>query len=233
MHKTKTSFALGITTPSPDNKMRLVAGLNSSAKINPFCQAMSKRKENICADCYSLDMEDRYPALEKVLEKNTEILSSTNLNWIQCREIGNVLISIIDRQSKRLKITVNQYLVRFHGFGELINDLHCINFFNIAYHNRDRIKFTLWSKRYDIVDRVIDYQGKPANLILIYSAFKKDSPECPPSNFDKSFNVYTKQPAKIALNCSGKCIDCKLCYSDNSIQFVHELIKSEQRKVAA
>jgi len=151
-------------------------------------------------------MEKRFKALRGHLDTNGKLLSSELLP---------------DRQ---LPVIMDKAF-RFHSLGELINNTHLLNFMRIAEHNPDTT-FTLWSKRKDVVANVLSEYPKPKNLILIYSttALNLADPEKPPF-FDKTFTVHVKGENTDLLNCSGKCQDCMVCYTDSNVTDIHERLK--------
>jgi hypothetical protein len=66
----------------------------------------------------------------------------------------------------------------------------------------------------------------PDNLKLIYSNPKIDSKDIkPPKHFVKVFTAYSKDTKIKNINCRGKCVDCMLCYSDNNVKNIREIIK--------
>ena len=78
---------------------------------------------------------------------------------------------------------------------------------------------------------------KPDNLIIIISSLFLNTQwnyeTLPYSSkywfIDKIFTVYSKKyinDNNIQVNCgSKKCLDCKLCYTKNSIKFINEILK--------
>jgi len=58
--------------------------------------------------------------------------------------------------------------LRINAHGELINDHHFENICRLAEKN-PHCSIALWTKRPDIVNRVLRGRSKPGNLILIYS----------------------------------------------------------------
>ena len=72
--------------------------------------------------------------------------------------------------------------------------------------------FTLWTKRKNIVNRVLKNRTKPKNLILIYSNKYVDRLDIKlPKHFDKVFNNVSKHTNDV--NCSKKCLECMMCYT--------------------
>ena len=176
-------------------KMIGIPSLNTDTPSNKFCQGMyNSTKENIiCKECYSMSML-------KTFRKNCRPKFANNSKFLSSK--------IHDREYLP---TCPSTTGRFHSHGELINSIHLENILNICL-NQPITTFTLWTKRKNIVSRVLKNRDKPKNLILIYSnpyvdTIIKDVPK----HFDKTFNnVSTEQDI---INCSGKCLDCMKCYT--------------------
>tara|TARA_R100000808_G_C2134551_1_gene143081 strand:+ start:110 stop:571 length:462 start_codon:yes stop_codon:yes gene_type:complete len=100
---------------------------------------------------------------------------------------------------------------RFSSHGELINSNHLENLINICL-NQPMTTFTLWTKRKDIVNRVLKNIKKPKNLILVYSnpIINKLDVKLP-KHFDKVFNNVKSKTNNV--NCDSKCLDCMKCYT--------------------
>ena len=195
-----------ITTHVDSGKLAKFKSINTSVEENDFCSKMRRKKNSICMKCYAVNMEKRYPSFRTNIQSNSEILSSRILDTHELPRI-------------------NDLAFRFHSTGELINDIHFLNFINIAVDN-SRTYFTLWTKRVDIIKRVLKTHTLPDNLKLIYSNPKVDSKDIkPPKHFVKVFTGYSKDTKIKNINCKGKCVDCMLCYSDNNVKNIREIIK--------
>ncbi len=176
-------------------KMLGIPSLNTDTTENDFCKSMyNSNKENlICKSCYSMSMLStfRKNCKPKFLN-NSKYLSSK----IHSREYLPPCPSSIGR---------------FHSHGELINSIHLENIMNIC-ENQPMTTFTLWTKRKNIVTRVLKSRRKPKNLILIYSNPYVDKLDVKvPKHFDKVFNNVSKDSSNV--NCNRKCLDCRLCYT--------------------
>ena len=199
---------LSLTDHVKDGKMDGFRSLNTSVACNKFCQAMRKSKNSvICKSCFASNMEKRYKSLKENNIQNGKILSENLFS--------------VDEMPK-----LNELAFRIHSNGELINDTHFKNILALCKANPNTI-VTLWTKRTNIVYRVLLVEEKPANLILIYSSKMINVEENLPIHFDKTFTVYSKDQAdKVIINCGGKkCRDCMLCYSHNKVTKIKELIK--------
>ena len=194
---------LHVTTPSKTGKLNGIPSINTSVLNNDFCSRM-RESDSVCSKCYASRMEQRYTNLHLAIEKNDTVLSD----------------SIIPNQYLP---TFNNLVIRFHSLGELINTIHLHNFLNIAEKNPQTI-FTLWTKRKDIINKVLSKRIKPSNFILIYSSpiINKIAPL--PKYFNKVFSVHSKS-SQANINCHGSCIDCMKCYSHNETVFINEIVK--------
>ena len=176
-----------------NGKMQDIKSINTNTFTNNYCMRQCTFK----GKCYSKKHIKRFPNNASAWELNSDKLSK----------------SIIDYDL--LPKFYNTNFVRFHSHGELINDIHLINFMNICNKNED-VTFTLWTKRNDLIKRHFKNHEKPKNLILIFSNSKFDKPmDKIPLHFDKTFNVINKD-SNIKANCSGKCKDCMICYTIGS-----------------
>ena len=187
-------------------KLKGIPALNTSPLNNKFCKAMSKKKDSICGSCYSINMLSTF-------RKSADA---------PFRKYGEFLSSKI-HPPEYLPKPPNALYVRFSAHGELINVDHAVNLFQIC-DSSPNTTFTLWTKRYNIVWRAIEYYKKPKNLILIYSAIGLDQKKTLPMHFDKVFIVQAKKNDK--TNCFGKCIDCLKCYTKtDTTTHIYEEIK--------
>ena len=189
-------------------KMLGIPSLNTDTTTNKFCQGMyNSNKDNlICRDCYSMSMLTTF-------RKNCKPKFLNNSKFLS------------------EKVHPRQYLPicpsnigRFHSHGELINSNHLYNLINICL-NQPMTTFTLWTKRKNIVTRVLKNVDKPKNLILVYSNPYIDKLGVKlPKHFDKVFNNVSKHSNNV--NCSRKCIECMMCYTiDNPETQIIEVIK--------
>ena len=175
-------------------KMLGIPSLNTDTPSNKFCQGMYNSKQDIiCNECYSMSMLNtfRKNCKPKFLN-NSKYLSSK----IHPREYLPICPSNVGR---------------FHSHGELINSIHLENIMNISL-NQPMTTFTLWTKRSNIVSRVLKNRDKPKNLILVYSNKYIDKLDVKlPKHFDKVFNNVSSRTNDV--NCEGKCLECMKCYT--------------------
>lgn len=197
-------------------KLKGIVSINTSTLKNDFCNKAGcrdiRRKfracHSICELCYAEKNERVRLQLEVCLERNNEILSSHLLTEEEIPYLNNAF-------------------VRFHSFGEFINDIHVQNFLNIARHN-PQTKFCLMTKRYDLVMKY----PKLKNIIYIASSPLINKPITDSTVigfFDKVFTVYEQAAAcgeKIKINCHGKsCVKCMNCYKRSGAKNINEILR--------
>ena len=175
-------------------KMLGIPSLNTDTTSNKFCQGMYNSKQDIiCNECYSMNMLTTFRKNCKPKFLNNSKYLSTK---IHPREYLPICPSNVGR---------------FHSHGELINSIHLENIMNICL-NQPMTTFTLWTKRANIVSRVLKNRDKPKNLILVYSNKYIDRLDIKlPKHFDKVFNNVSSRTNDV--NCEGKCLECMKCYT--------------------
>jgi hypothetical protein len=96
---------------------------------------------------------------------------------------------------------------RIQAFGELLNDAHWRNCVMLATLN-PHAKFTIWTKRLDIIEKSI--WVIPENLQVILSGDYLSNEL--KSTFYPTFLVSKEEPEIKHIKCEGKCINCQYCY---------------------
>ena len=209
----KNSIHFSIMT----GKLKGLRAISTNTTTNPFCINMSNSKKDnvICKKCYSFDMLKTYRKnMQECLQHNSELLST----------------SIID--DVHLPFIVDAF-IRIDAHGELINDIHLINIYNLAIKN-PHTTFAIWSKRKDIVNSVNKTRETPSNVILIFSnAIIDNVSYTPPKYFHKVFNNVSDTHKEEEQNCTGQiCIECMACYKlDSGINVIIEAEKKNGRTI--
>lgn len=184
-----------------------IPAVNTNTLSNTYCVKM-KESDSICKHCYSHNMLETFRKnCVPAFQHNSDMLSECEL-----------IPAMLPR--------VNSAYFRFNGHGELINEMHLINLFNICIKN-PHTSFALWTKRKNIVHGLLRKREKPDNLILVYSNPKIDCVQTePPKHFDKVFNNVSQSGHK-GENCTGqKCIECLACYrKDSGVNVIVERVK--------
>ena len=200
-------------------KMSGVASLSTSPLCNDMCKERAKNPKTICSHCYSMNMQKRYKGLSEKLKKNTEVLTS-------------VIIPV--EEMPHLYSETGYF--RFEAFGDLINAIQVVNYFNMAKAN-PHMHCALWTKNPWIIANAINtYEiEKPENLVILVSSYFVNDDMSDYfarkgySFIDKVFTVYDKKTAaekEIDINCGGRsCADCGRCYENIGGKVVNELLK--------
>jgi hypothetical protein len=189
-------------------KLEGLKALNTSPNQNEFCQRMQQNNQAVCSECFSQRMIDGYRKnCEPAWLNNGDILS-------QCI-LPDVTLPMI-----------NAAYFRYSAHGELINDNHFINLIHIAQRN-PHCTFGLWTKRRDIVNRVLGEMSLPDNLIMIFSEPRINAkPRPAPAHFHKTFTVITDDNPT-PVNCGIKqCLSCLNCYSKDGPEIIVERLQS-------
>lgn len=196
-------------------KMEGLQSLSTSTLLNPNCLKYRKIEGSICSHCYAVAQLNRYAPQVKKLEKATALLSTDILPL------------------EALPMITSLYF-RFEAFGDLINAIQVVNYFNIANKN-PLVNFALWTKNPHIIAEAMKVYGieKPTNLNIIYSSiFLNDVNTAILKRYsfiDKVFTVYDKNTIEnknISVNCGAlHCATCLKCYAKNDIKFISEKLK--------
>lgn len=202
---------MGIHFSKMTGKLDGLRAVSTNTATNDFCikQNASGDADNICTKCYSHTMLRTYRKnMAPALQRNTDYLAAAELDPAQLPFVADAFL-------------------RINAHGELINDIHFENICRLAERN-PHCNVALWTKRVDIVRRVLRGRDKPANMILIYSNPKIGHiMSKPPRDFDRSFNNVPADMAPERQNCTGqKCKDCMLCYTiGNGVDTIVEKVK--------
>lgn len=203
-------------TLNHNDKMQGLASLSTSPLCNPYCKERAKNKETICSHCYSITMQKRFRNLAKALEKNTEVLTTT----------------IIPFDDMPYLFSETGFF-RFEAFGDLINRIQVVNYFNMASAN-PHMHCALWTKNPFIIEKAIEEYGikKPENLTILASSYFLNNEMDFVSRFpfiDKTFTVYDKKYIAengVEINCGGRaCAECGKCYRNDGPKAIAELLK--------
>ena len=205
-------YGVHITTKM-NGKMEGMMSLSTSPLLNPICQARRLCDGSICVKCYANAMCGLFSGLAKVLEKNTEVLTSSE---IPMKEFPRI----------------NAHSFRLESFGDVQCEVQVRNYFNFCRRN-PRTIFSVWTKNPEIYARVLESGvKKPRNLIIVLSSHMLNiQANAEKWDFvDKVFTVYEPKYAKehdIIINCGKrKCLNCLMCYSRvGSPVYINELLK--------
>lgn len=210
-------LSTGLLISAPQGKMAGVMCLTTSPFDNARCLARNKNYNMVCNKCFSLKGLSFKKNVRNAYHSNSEILSKRALTELEISEI------------EYLCNFYNIKYFRFESHGDIINELHYINYINIA-KSIPHVNFALWSKNFDIIEKV-HKSGikKPDNLNLIQSSVYLNKELMPSVYADKVFTVYDKnfiENNNININCGAKnCMACGLCYKKNDVNVINERLK--------
>jgi len=218
------------------NNGKLGGFLSINVFPGEYCEKMKENKSSICNQCYGYYMLNRYPRLKKALRFNSEVLSTRVLTSSECKAL-----------EKKINGKKNLVGLRFNSIGELINDYHVINLNNIAYEIDPVIPITLWTKRPNLLFKVLNtplFKVVQSHKILNQFLFPEDCDD----RVQHTFNVFDDETKmkdamdfvelcdRKCIECHGKCNECMICYSHiDSTEpryTIFELTKRAQRKKA-
>lgn len=217
MKKTANRIALEkAITWNMTGKMEGFISLSTSPLCNAHCIERMKSDAAVCKHCFSARMQKRYKTLREKLERNTELLTTVEL---QPEDIP----------------FLNAAFFRFESFGDLNNTLQVKNYFMIAEQN-PHCMMTIWTKNPWIVADAMEEYGitKPDNFIVILSSVllnvsaDADQVTSKYPFIDKVFTVYDKEHAEnVTINCGARsCATCQRCYHKTAgLEYVNELLK--------
>lgn len=207
-------------------KMEGIPSISTSCLMNPRCLArMEKAYEEddakcICWECFAAQGISYKKGLRENLEQNFELLNSRVLSTDELLQFRKMV-----------------EIARIESWGDVASVTQALNYINLMNLN-PQVTFGMWTKNPDLWDEAIKANGKPDNMIALYSSpiinRVTDVREKYPW-FDKIFTVYTKEfvaeHPEIVINCGTKvCDHCRLCYSKNDTIFINELRKADQKK---
>ena len=190
-------------------KMSGINCLSTSNLCNPFCAARKKDCASICSRCYADTTVRRYSALNKNMERNSEILTARLL------ELDELPM-------------INAAIFRFEAFGDLINATQARNYIRLAKVNPHTM-FALWTKNPGILAQAIAAEGKPENMVVLLSShiIGQQADASRWEFVDKTFTVYRKEDMpEDMINCgSRQCLTCRRCYSHDTETDIREYLK--------
>lgn len=200
-------------TTKMNGKMAGMQSLSTSCTNNPHCIERHKQNDTICKHCFAFSQINCFKSMIPCLEKNTELLTA----------------EIIPAENMPV---INCLYFRFEAFGDLVNYIQVVNYFNICLKN-PAVNFALWTKNPWIIQDAID-RGyiKPDNLNIVYSSpiLNQNVTDAIISKWafiDKIFTVYDANTAQnVNINCGAKnCLSCGLCYNKNNVVYINEILK--------
>lgn len=210
-------------------KMEGMHSISTAVTVNPICQARraaalkaleeAKEKgldpiEHICLSCFA--------------EAQLEYQGSTDIKYRRAFEILNYKVFALEDFP-----ILNLLVFRIEAFGDVASVTQARNYIRLA--NRNPLTIcTAWTKNPGIWKEAFAIEGKPENMIMIYSNPIVDSKIDEEAFFqalkvsypflDKMFSVFNEEDE--TTNCGGrKCLTCLNCYRKDGPVFIHEVKK--------
>lgn len=210
-------------------KMKGIKSISTSVLLNEHCQANRAIVGSICSHCYANNLAKMYKALQRNLEHNTKLLTTEVLPLSDLPKLDG------------------EKIFRLESFGDLNNMIQLRNYYNIVRSNPS-VKFSLYTKRVSLVREFFEAEDVwlPSNLTLVFSSLFLNRPldittvKLPTPHFTgqyKIFTVYTKdyilKHPELKINCGARsCDKCRLCYTQNEVQFISEILKTDVEGVS-
>lgn len=185
----KTNSKLGGFIPS----INLPAGL--TCRADAPCQK----------GCYAKKGNFTYKNVAKSLMNNLEAF----------KESPQAYFDEIINQLSNEDITYKFF--RWHSSGDIINYEYLKGVIRVA-EACPQTKFLCFTKKFDLVNMVLEFRKLPENLRVVFSAWDKDFKVPNPHNLPVTY-VRFKDESKnanipeYAIPCVGKCYECKACWS--------------------
>lgn len=186
-------------------KMEGIPAISTSVLSNPVCAARSRINGSICQKCFAQNTVSNYGALRDHVTDNYMVLNSRLLS---ADELPAVYSDIC----------------RLEAFGDLASVTQARNYIRIA-KKSPWCTFAIWTKNPAYLDKAIQEEGKPENLICILSSnFINRVDSAARWNWvDHVFTVYSPDyigSNDISINCGGrKCKECMRCYTVGNPDF--------------
>lgn len=232
-----TAVKLVAASYHDSGKIEGITSLDSSALSCEFCKTMRENAQHnsaiVCGDCYAAALARFRVNMEQRHRLNQDILSDT---LFEIDELAN--------------IPFNTIYNRFNSDGDIENTIQARNYLRIAKANSNK-HFALWFKNLPAVKAARELEGKPENVIFIYSScmigFSSERIMEMFPWIDYVFTVYpdhdstNKAIAAGACECNGrKCFDCGYkCYNgswpihSNIAEYLRGIGKEKRKALVA
>lgn len=206
-------------------KMQGITAFSTLKFCNHNCYKFQNVQGSICEHCYV----NLYTQSIVGFLKNTLAICFVEF---KTADFKNMFVTVKNAKS----------FVRFEAMGDLINEIQASNYIKLA-KAQSRIKFALWTKNFDILNKALEANPAPKNLNLILSYLKisQNGEDFTQSLTDKvkAENVKAfivakdeKTAGKIlesnpnASQCFAKsCATCGKCYTKNDSKLIVEVLK--------
>lgn len=147
---------------TPFHETGKIAGLqscDSSAHGCSFCEKMIAAAEKgrkdgkriICGSCYDIKQENY----------RTGVKNRHGLNLL-------IMSSVLFTEEELATLAIYTPFARFNSSGDIENVIHARNYLRIAKSHKNT-HFTFWFKNLAAVNKAVQLEGKPENVLFIYS----------------------------------------------------------------
>lgn len=200
-----------VTQHSSGSKMEGFVSVNSSALVNPICNARRTVKGSVCEKCYAKNLLN----LRKGLADNT----ATN---------GRILQEYLLSEYAWSFLPVNTLYARIESFGDVANVTQARNYIRII-KAHPMTTWGIWSKNADIWAEAFKLEGKPTNCTYVHSSMMigiiDSIPDCISEYTDHVFTVFPRKTVQ-PINCGGThCMTCLKCYHKGTDFDISERLK--------
>lgn len=200
-----------VTQHNKGSKMEGFTSVNSSALVNPICNARRNVEGSVCQKCYASNLLN----MRKGLRDNT----ATN---------GMILQTYLISEQAWSLLPVNTIYARIESFGDVANLTQARNYIRII-RSHPLTNWGIWSKNAAIWADAFKLEGKPANCTYVHSSMMigliDTIPDAIAEYTDHVFTVFPKKTVQ-QINCGGlHCLSCLRCYKKDTEFEVSEMIK--------
>ena len=210
-------------------KMEGMHSISTAVTVNPLCPARRAAALKALEDAKAKGIDiPEHICLSCFAEAQLEYQSSTDIKYRRAFEILNYKVYDLEDFP-----VLNLLVFRIESFGDVASVTQARNYIRLVKRNPMTI-CTAWTKNPGIWKEAFKIEGKPENMIMIYSNPIVDSAIDEKAFFaalkvsfpflDKMFSVFTLEDE--TTNCGGRhCLTCLNCYRKDGPVFIHEVKK--------
>lgn len=211
-------------TRTCSGKMSGLWAVNTSAKVNPLCQKLSKNPDLICSKCYAQQFLCYRKSCAIRYEKNFH--AAAGHLWEYIPDLDSAMDHLVKK------------LFRIEEFGDIANAVHAANYLLLIASN-PTVTFGWWSKHPNLIRDAMELLGledTPANLSFVASSPRMNVPAVEYTKWTFVNHVFTvyrgafAQENDIETNCAASsCYHCQRCYHRGGDFFINEMLKSDHQ----
>ena len=192
-------------------KLEGITSVNTSAALNPICQARQQVEGSICQHCYA----------ESLLHMRKGLADRTAQN-------GDILQNYLISDDAWSFLPISTLYARIESFGDVANVTQARNYIRII-RSHPQTRWGIWSKNAAIWAEAFQLEGKPTNCTYVHSSMMLGQVDELPSSIvpyaDHRFTVWPKGTDH-EITCGGRrCMTCLRCYRNDTSFDVDELKK--------